>query len=96
MGNVSGAELATRFTREYTVRYPIGNAGMAFVGTTPDVAVAVCRSGAVGSLAMGPLSAQVMKELIRAVRGCTEGPFNVNIITFLAERNQVLAWNPCL
>jgi len=46
-------QIETRFTRDYKVQYPIGLAPMAFVGTTPDLAIAVCNAGGVGSLAVG-------------------------------------------
>ena len=36
--------IETRFTRDYGVRHPIALAPMAFVGTAPDLAIAV-RSG---------------------------------------------------
>jgi NAD(P)H-dependent flavin oxidoreductase YrpB (nitropropane dioxygenase family) len=44
-------QIETRFTRDYKVQYPIGLAPMAFVGTTPDLAIAVCNAGGLGSLA---------------------------------------------
>jgi NAD(P)H-dependent flavin oxidoreductase YrpB (nitropropane dioxygenase family) len=48
-------QIETRFTRDYKVQYPIGLAPMAFVGTTPDLAIAVCNAGGVGSLAQRQL-----------------------------------------
>jgi NAD(P)H-dependent flavin oxidoreductase YrpB (nitropropane dioxygenase family) len=43
--------IETRFTREYDVEHPIALAPMAFVGTAPSLAIAVCPAGGVGSLA---------------------------------------------
>jgi len=71
----------TRFTRDYRVRYPIALAPMAFVGTAPDLAIAVCKAGGLGSLAVGPLPAQAVRNLIKAVKAATDGPLNVNFIT---------------
>ena len=81
--------IQTRFTRDYGVDYPLALAGMAFVGTSPDLAIAVCKAGGVGSLAVGPLPAEVVRGLIRAVRVATDRPLNVNFITFLANEQQI-------
>ncbi len=43
-------ELTTRFTEAYGLSTPIAQAGMAFVGMTPELAVAVSNAGALGSL----------------------------------------------
>jgi len=83
------ARLSTRFTREYGVEYPIALAAMAFVGTAPDLAIAVCRAGGLGSIAAGPLPAETLRGLIRAVRSATDRPFNVNFITLLAQPPQI-------
>lgn len=62
---------------------------MAFVGTSPDLAIAVCKAGGVGSIAVGPLPAETVRSLIRAVRIATDRPLNVNFITFLANEEQI-------
>jgi len=81
--------IETRFTRDYGVRHPIALAPMAFVGTAPDLAIAVCKAGGLGSLAVGPLPAEAVRGLIKAVKAATEGPLNVNFITFLANQAQI-------
>jgi enoyl-[acyl-carrier protein] reductase II len=81
----------TRFTRDYGLRHPIALAPMAFVGTVPDLAIAVCRAGGFGSLAVGPLPADAVRGLIKAVKAATDGPLNVNFITFLANEAQIQA-----
>lgn len=78
------ATIATRLTSEYAVTHPFVGAAMAFVATPPDLAVAVCRAGGIGSLAAGPLPAEAVRELCRAVRSQTDGPLNVNFIAALA------------
>src|SRR5262245_18623164 len=83
--------IETRFTRDYGVRHPIVLAPMAFVGTAPSLAIAVCNAGGLGSLAVGPLPAEVARGLIRAVKAATDGPLNVNFITFLCNRAQIQA-----
>lgn len=81
--------LATRLTSHYGVKHPFVAAGMAFAGTTPDLAIAVCRAGGIGSIGVGPLPAEAVRGLIRAVRAETDRPLNVNFITFLAREDQI-------
>jgi enoyl-[acyl-carrier protein] reductase II len=64
---------------------------MAFVGTSPNLAIAVCKAGGLGSLAVGPLPAEAVRELIKAVKAATASPLNVNFITFLAKQDQIRA-----
>lgn len=80
-----------RFTRDYGVRHPVALAPMAFVGTAPDLAIAVSRAGGLGSLAVGPLPVQTMRGLIGAVKAAIPGPFQVNFITFLATSDHIQA-----
>jgi NAD(P)H-dependent flavin oxidoreductase YrpB (nitropropane dioxygenase family) len=77
--------LRTRFTDAYGLSTPIAQAGMAFVGMTPDLAVAVCNAGALGSLGVGLLPAPAMAQVIAGIRAGTAGPFHVNFITAFAE-----------
>ncbi|HKB15665.1 MAG TPA: nitronate monooxygenase, partial [Planctomycetota bacterium] len=84
-------QIETRFTREYGVRHPIAQAPMAFVGTPPDLAIAVSRAGGLGSVAVGPLPPQAILGLIRSFRTAVTGPLNVNFITLLATRDQIRA-----
>jgi NAD(P)H-dependent flavin oxidoreductase YrpB (nitropropane dioxygenase family) len=81
----------TRFTRDYGVRHPIALAPMAFVGTAPDLAIAVCKAEGLGSLAVGPLPAEAVRDLIKAVKAATDGLLDVNFITFLASGAQIQA-----
>src|SRR5262245_26743241 len=82
-------QLVTPLTRAYGIEHPVALAGMAFVGTAPDLAIAVCHAGGIGSVAMGPLPAPAVRSLIRAVRQATDRPFNVNFITFLCHDEQI-------
>jgi NAD(P)H-dependent flavin oxidoreductase YrpB (nitropropane dioxygenase family) len=81
--------LHTRLTAAYGVEHPFVAAGMAFVGTPPDLAIAVCRAGGIGSLGIGPLPGEAARALIRAVRAETDRPLNVNLITPLATEEHV-------
>jgi NAD(P)H-dependent flavin oxidoreductase YrpB (nitropropane dioxygenase family) len=81
--------ISTRFTEAYGVAHPIAQAGMAFVGMTPDLAVAVCEAGGLGSLGVGLLPPPAIKATIDAIRDGTGRPFNVNFITTLTQRAQL-------
>jgi NAD(P)H-dependent flavin oxidoreductase YrpB (nitropropane dioxygenase family) len=81
--------IETRLTRDYRVDHPIVSAGLAFVGTSPELAIAVCNAGGVGSIAAGPLPGEAIRRLIRTVRAATAKTFHVNLITCLAQPEQV-------
>jgi enoyl-[acyl-carrier protein] reductase II len=75
----------TRLTTDYGVRYPIAAAGMAFVGMTPDLAIAVCRAGGIGALGVGKLPPPAVRAMVEHIRAATAAPFNVNFITIFVE-----------
>jgi enoyl-[acyl-carrier protein] reductase II len=82
-------ELRTRFTEAYGLSTPIAQAGMAFVGMTPDLAVAVSNAGALGSLGVGLLPPPAITQIIGAIRAGTPGPFHVNFITVFTDREHI-------
>ena len=74
--------LRTRMTDEYGAVHPVVSAGMGFVASTPDLAIAVTNAGGIGSLGVALLPVEATRMLIQAVRAATGGgPFNVNLIT---------------
>jgi enoyl-[acyl-carrier protein] reductase II len=81
--------LKTRFTEAYGLTTPIAQAGMAFVGMTPDLAIAVSNAGALGSLGVGLMPVPALTQTISAIRAGTTGPFNVNFITIFTEQAQI-------
>ncbi|MFI5906885.1 NAD(P)H-dependent flavin oxidoreductase [Dactylosporangium sp. NPDC051541] len=81
--------MRTRFTEAFGLATPIAQAGMAFVGMTPDLAVAVSNAGALGSLGVGLMPAPALTQTIAAVRAGTDGPFNVNFITIFTTDDQI-------
>jgi NAD(P)H-dependent flavin oxidoreductase YrpB (nitropropane dioxygenase family) len=81
--------LRTRFTEAYGLSTPIAQAGMAFVGMTPDLAVAVSNAGALGSLGVGLMPAPALTATIAGIRAGTDRPFNVNFITLFTEPAQI-------
>lgn len=81
--------LHTRFTEAYGLTTPIAQAGMAFVGMTPDLAVAVSEAGGLGSVAAGLMPAAALAELVAAVQARTAKPFHVNLIAPLATADHI-------
>jgi NAD(P)H-dependent flavin oxidoreductase YrpB (nitropropane dioxygenase family) len=81
--------IPTRLTATYDVAHPIAQAGMAFVGMTADLAVAVCEAGGLGSLGVGLMPPPALEMTIKAIRAGTDRPFNVNFITGLTTREQL-------
>jgi NAD(P)H-dependent flavin oxidoreductase YrpB (nitropropane dioxygenase family) len=51
----------------------------------------MCKAGGVGSLAVGPLPAEAVSGLIKAVKAATDASLNVNFITILANEAQIRA-----
>ncbi len=81
--------LHTRFTEEYRLSTPIAQAGMAFVGMTPSLAIAVSNAGALGSIGVGLMPAEALTQTIKATQAATSGPININFITMFTEQSQV-------
>src|SRR5215472_13440904 len=84
--------LATRVTTEYGAVHPVVSAGMGFVASTPDLAIAVTNAGGIGSLGAALIPADATRLLIGAVKAATAGrPYNVNLITPFVLPGQVEA-----
>jgi NAD(P)H-dependent flavin oxidoreductase YrpB (nitropropane dioxygenase family) len=81
--------LRTRFTEAYGLTTPIAQAGMAFVGMTPELAIAVSNAGALGSLGVGLMPAPVLVKMIEAIKAGTGNPFHVNFITTFTDAAQI-------
>lgn len=84
----------TTLLQRLGVALPIIQAPMA--GTsTPRMAAAVTNAGALGSIAVGAVTAEGGREMIAAVRALTPGPFNVNVFCHqpaVANRDREQAW----
>ncbi|GAA3300678.1 nitronate monooxygenase [Dactylosporangium vinaceum] len=81
--------MRTRFTEAFGLTTPIAQAGMAFVGMTPDLAVAVSNAGALGSLGVGLMPAPALTHTIGLIKAGTTGPLNVNFITIFTTDEQI-------
>ncbi|MCB1662006.1 MAG: nitronate monooxygenase [Pseudomonadales bacterium] len=82
-------QIITALTREYQVEHPIALAPMAFVGSTPALAIAVCNAGGIGSLAAGILPVNVLFNTIQAIKDQTDRPFNVNFVSLFVQPEQI-------
>jgi nitronate monooxygenase len=61
------------------LRPPLVLAPLAGGPSTPALAAAVCEAGGLGFLGAGYLTAEQMRDDIRALRGLTAAPFGVNV-----------------
>ncbi|MEM7491351.1 MAG: nitronate monooxygenase [Pseudomonadota bacterium] len=82
--------LTTRLTERYGVRHPFTQAGMAFAGEKPELALAVGRGGGIGAIGVGFTPADLLRDHIARLRDAG-GPFNVNFITCFGNDEQVAA-----
>jgi nitronate monooxygenase len=76
------------------IALPIVQAPMAGV-STPALAAAVSSAGGLGSIGVGASTAEVAREMIRAVRSATNGPLNVNVFCHrpaVADAEKEAAW----
>ncbi|MGH9689815.1 MAG: NAD(P)H-dependent flavin oxidoreductase [Candidatus Acidiferrales bacterium] len=69
----------TPLTKLAGIEYPIIQAPMAGVASSPELVAAVCNSGALGSFAGGMSSPDAIRQGIAEVRKRTSKPFNVNL-----------------
>jgi len=83
-------QLATPLTKKYGLRAPIVQAGMAFAGMTPDLGVALCNAGVMGSIAgVGILSPEVVRHLVGGMFAGTDRAFHVNFIAIYTEQAHI-------
>lgn len=81
--------IVTPLTEMFGLDVPIVQAGMAFAGMTPDLAIAVSQAGGLGSVAIGPMPVPVMQGLVGGIRQGTDRPFHVNFITIYTEDSHI-------
>jgi nitronate monooxygenase len=91
---VSGALALSMRTKEllssFGLKYPILQAPVGFA-SGPDLVIAVCRAGAMGSMALTRASPEDAKERVRKVLAATTGPFAVNFILGFEPRSLAAA-----
>src|SRR5271156_488860 len=84
MGSIS-----TRMTERFGCRHPFAGAGLAFAGSTADLALGVCAGGGIGAIGVGFTPAEQLRTIIRQIRAATEAPFNINFITCFDNDAQI-------
>jgi nitronate monooxygenase len=91
---VSGAITLSSRTKEllssFGLKYPILQAPVGFA-SGPDLVIAVCRAGAMGSMALTRASPEDAKERVRKVLAATTTPFAVNFILGFEPRSLAAA-----
>jgi NAD(P)H-dependent flavin oxidoreductase YrpB (nitropropane dioxygenase family) len=78
---MAAVTIPTRFTRRYNISQPFAQAGMAFSGWSPQLAIAVSRAGGIGGIGAGLLPEPVVRQIVGAVQSANAGPFHVNFLT---------------
>jgi NAD(P)H-dependent flavin oxidoreductase YrpB (nitropropane dioxygenase family) len=79
---MDSAHSGTRFCEAYGIRYPIASAGMAFVASTPELAIAVSRAGGMPAIGAGILTTEQLEACVAAYRSAATAPLNINFLTF--------------
>lgn len=83
------AYFTTRFSKQFKIAHPFAGAGLAFVGQTPNLAIAVAKAGGLGAVGVGFMPPDQLRENIRAIRAATDKPFNINFITCFPNDAQI-------
>lgn len=80
--------METRFCEAYAVRHPVACAGMAFVASIPELAIAVASAGGLPAIGAGIMPAERLEACIASYRSAATAPLNVSFLTFAfdAER----------
>lgn len=82
--------IPTRLTERFGTPHALAQAGMAFAGQEPALAVAVSRAGGIGSIGVGFTPADRLREIVAELRSeLGELPFNINFITFFGNEEAV-------
>ncbi|MEO0410432.1 MAG: nitronate monooxygenase family protein [Pseudomonadota bacterium] len=80
-----GGALQTRFSRDYGLSMPFACAGLAFAGTTPELAIAISNAGGLGAMGMGKLPPEAGAAMLGAYRSAATGPIDLNFITIFTS-----------
>jgi nitronate monooxygenase len=87
--------MPTPLARRLGLSLPIVQAPMAGGWTTPELVAAVANSGGLGMLAGARVTADQLRELIRATRRLTSRPFGVNLqVPIVTPEESARAANP--
>src|SRR5882757_1750736 len=88
-GSSKMGSISTRLTERFGCRHPFASAGMAFAGSTADLALGVCAGGGIGAIGVGFTPAEQLRAIIHQIGAATGAPFNVNFITCFDNDAQI-------
>jgi NAD(P)H-dependent flavin oxidoreductase YrpB (nitropropane dioxygenase family) len=78
-----------RFCAAYGIGHPIASAGMAFVASTPDLAIAVGKAGGMAAIGSGILPPDAIRATLTTFRAATSAPINLNFVTFMTTQETI-------
>jgi NAD(P)H-dependent flavin oxidoreductase YrpB (nitropropane dioxygenase family) len=78
-----------RFCATYGIAHPIASAGMAFVASSPDLAIAVAKAGGLAAIGAGILPPEGVSACLGAFRGAVTSPVNLNFVTFMTTDDTI-------
>lgn len=81
--------IKTAFSDRFGLAHPFAQAGMAFAGQKPELAIAVSKAGGIGSIGVGLMSPEELRETIRTIRASGVTMFNINFLTIFGNDAQV-------
>ena len=82
-------DLGVRFCDAYSIAHPIACAGMAFVASLPELAIAVANAGGVPAIGAGIMSADDLKSGIISYRLAANAPLNLSFLTFTFDAEKL-------
>jgi NAD(P)H-dependent flavin oxidoreductase YrpB (nitropropane dioxygenase family) len=86
---MESACLGTRFCGAYGIHHPIASAGMAFVASVPELAIAVANAGGLPAIGAGIMSATHLESCVASYRCAASAPLNVNFLTFAFDAEKL-------
>lgn len=81
--------ITTAFTKKFGVSHAFAQAGMAFAGEKPELAIAVSKAGGIGAIGVGFMPPEELRATIRTIRAAGVEMFNINFITIFGNDAQV-------
>ena len=81
--------LTTAFSRKFGLTHPLAQAGMAFAGQKPELAIAISKAGGIGAIGVGFMPPEELRATIRTIRAAGVTMFNINFITIFGNDAQV-------
>ena len=86
---MNSIDLGERFCGTYGVAHPIACAGMGFVASLPELAIAVAKAGGVPAIGAGIMFADDLESCIESYRLAANAPLNVSFLTFTFDAEKL-------